>query len=234
MSQIIAAFEHAPDLAAVFGSYDDEPLEANFLSQYKNLFHHYVHQAAKEEASTFWGACGAIRREAFMAVGGFDESYHRPSIEDIDLGYRLKRAGYRIRLLKDLQVKHLKHWGVLSLLEADFFCRALPWTALILREGRFIDDLNLRMSSRISVICGYLLLFTLLGAVWVPWLLVPAAFFVMLLVVLNWGLYRFFRDKRGMGFALKAIPWHWFYFFYSDLAFCIGFAKFQAKRIAEK
>ena len=235
MSQITAAFQHHPDLAAVFGSYDDEPFETNFLSQYKNLFHHYVHQTAKEEASTFWGACGAIRREVFLAMGGFDGEYRRPSIEDIDLGYRLKRAGYRIRLLKDLKVKHLKRWEILSLLKADFFYRALPWTALILRESRFIDDLNLKISNRISVISVYMLLLslTLLGALRIPLLFVPAVLLMMLLVGLNWDLYRFFKYKRGMKFALKTIPWHWFYFFYSGLAFSIGFAKFQTKRIAK-
>jgi len=69
ISQVTAAFQEDPGLSAIFGSYDDEPFETNFLSQYKNLFHHYVHQTAKEEASTFWAACGAIRREVFLHRG---------------------------------------------------------------------------------------------------------------------------------------------------------------------
>ena len=208
VSQIAAAFQHDPDLTAVFGSYDDEPFETNFLSQYKNLFHHYVHQTANEEAFTFWGACGAIRREVFLALDGFDEGYRRSSIEDIELGYRLKRAGYRIRLLKELKVKHLKCWNIFSLLRADFFYRALPWTRLILSEGPFIDDLNLKISDRISVIFVYILFLSLLGALWIPWLFVPAVFLMVLLVVLNRDLYRFFKDQRGLGFAVKTIPWH--------------------------
>ncbi len=40
-----------------------------------------------------------IRREVFLAYGGFDPRlYSRPSIEDIELGYRLTRAGHRIVL----------------------------------------------------------------------------------------------------------------------------------------
>jgi len=38
------------------------------------LFHHYTHQRAKEEASTFWCGCGAIRREVFLAMGFVDGS----------------------------------------------------------------------------------------------------------------------------------------------------------------
>jgi glycosyltransferase involved in cell wall biosynthesis len=234
MVQIADAFQHEPGLDAVFGSYDDEPFERNFLSQYKNLFHHYVHQTASEEASTFWGACGAIRREVFLTMGGFDEAYRRPSIEDIELGYRLKGAGCRIRLLKELKVKHLKRWDILSLLKADFFYRALPWTRLILSKGRFIDDLNLKISNRVSVVFAYLLFLTLLGGLFMSSLFVPAVFLIMLLLGLNWDVYSFFKDKRGLGFAVKTIPWHWFYFLYSGFAFAIGVATHHVKRIAER
>jgi len=147
------------------------------------------------------------------------------------LGYRLKRAGHRIRLLKGLQAKHLKRWNVRSLLEADFFYRALPWTRLILNEGQFIDDLNLKVSNRIGVMLIFLLCLSLLGALLMPRLLVFAMVVAMALLALNWRLYCFFYDKRGLLFALKTIPWHWFYFFYSGLAFCIGFVNRKSERI---
>jgi len=237
VARVAGAFHQDPGLAALFGSYDDDPFETNFLSQYKNLFHHYVHGISSEEASTFWGACGAIRREVFLDMKGFDEGYHRPSIEDIELGYRLRRSGHRIRLLKDLHVKHLKHWGIRSLLHADFFCRALPWTRLILREGRMLDDMNLKMSSRLSVMCVFLLCAALAGAIllscfpgmesWGPGLLAAAALPAFMLLWLNRDVYRFFMNKRGLGFALMTIPWHWFYFLYGGLAFLIGYAGFR-------
>lgn len=230
MEKITAAFRREPDLAAIFGSYDDAPAATNFLSQYKNLFHHYIHQTAREEASTFFGACGAIRRDVFLALGGYYESYRQPSIEDIELGYRLKHAGHRIRLCKTLQVKHLKPWGVVSLLKADFFHRALPWTKLILRDRRFINDLNLRYSSRVSVMLIYGLLGALVGARWWPRFLIFACAAVLLLLALNAPLYRFFQRKRGLRFALQTIPWHWLYYLYSGLAFAIGVTRYLFDR----
>jgi len=222
LSQVAAAFTREPDLAAVFGSYDDEPAAPNFLSQYKNLFHHYVHQTAREDACTFWGACGAIRREVFLAVGGFYEQYRRPSIEDIELGYRLWQAGKRIRLCKTLQVKHLKRWGVISLLKADFYYRALPWTQLILRQRRLPNDLNLRLSSRLSTLLTYGLLVAAVSGWWWPGALVIAGVIVLLLLALNLPVYRFFWRKRGLWFAVRTVPWHWLYYFYSGLAFALG------------
>jgi GT2 family glycosyltransferase len=231
INAVVEAFEQDPDLAAIFGSYDDEPFESNFLSQYKNLFHHYVHQTSSDNASTFWGACGAIRREIFFKMGGFNEGFRRPSIEDIELGYRLKRAGYRIRLLKSLNVKHLKHWDVLSLLKSDFLYRAIPWTRLILKEGCLLDDLNLKISNRISVASIYILIIALLGSCYIPWLLIMVLLPILLLIFLNRHLYSFFKQKRGIFFMLKTIPWHWFYFFYSGLGFIIGFIEHHAKRL---
>ena len=160
-------------------------------------------------------------------MGGFDESYRQPSIEDIELGYRLKQAGYQIKLCKTLQVKHLKHWGVVSLLKADFFYRALPWTELILRDGKLINDLNLQLSSRVSVILAFGLLGALLGAWWWFGFLAVAFLLSVSLLALNAPVYRFFMRKRGIWFALQVIPWHWLYYLYSGLAFAIGTARYQ-------
>ena len=92
VERVYRTFEDS-SVAALIGSYDDAPGALNFQSQYKNLFHHYTHQQGREEASTFWGACGAVRKEIFLKVGEFDASYRRPCIEDIELGYRLRQAG---------------------------------------------------------------------------------------------------------------------------------------------
>ena len=227
--QISAIFQQEPDLAAVFGSYDDQPFETNFLSQYRNLFHHYIHQSSNEEALTFWGACGAVRREVFLKVGGFDERYCRPAIEDIELGYRLIKTGYRIRLLKELMVTHLKRWDVRTMLKTDFLYRALPWTRLLLREGRFNNDLNLTIASRISVILAYLLCFCIIGGFFAPLLLIASITMAGGLLVFNWKVYRFFQVKRGILFALKTIPWHWLYYLYSGLAFGLGYVEFRLK-----
>src|SRR5947207_1321887 len=83
-------------LTALIGSYDESPLSAGFVSQYRNLLHCYTHQNGRREASTFWAGCGAMRRDRFVHHAGFDERYRYPSIEDIELGVRLRQAGERI------------------------------------------------------------------------------------------------------------------------------------------
>jgi GT2 family glycosyltransferase len=226
VTKIAARFKADPNLAALFGSYDDDPSEKNFLSQYRNLLHHYVHQTACEEASTFWSGCGAIRREIFLKMGGFDENYSRPAIEDIELGYRLKQEGYRIVLDKSLQVKHLKRWDAYIMVITDFFYRALPWTDLILQGYKLVNDLNLRYTSRISTIMVFSLVLSLLGAFWLPQQsLFLSGIFSLTLLIMNAPIYSFFLRKRGIFFTLQSIPWHWFYYLYSGMAFGFGLVR---------
>ena len=224
-------FRGDPELAAVFGSYDESPAWPTFISQYKNLMHRYVHQASSESAATFWAGCGAMRKAIFDEFGGFDAAlYAVPSIEDIALGLELARAGRRIRLDKRLAVKHLKRWTVRNLLRADILHRAIPWTKLILNTRHLPRDLNLTYASRASSLLvgllavGCVLLPLSLGGVLrlspVP-LLGAMACINLLLLSLNWDVYRFFGRKLGWWFAARAVLAHWAYYLYSGITFAL-------------
>ncbi len=222
LARIQARFDAEPDLAALIGSYDDQPDAPNFISQYKNLVNHYFHQSGRPEATTFWSACGAIRREAFLAVGGFDESYPLPSIEDIELGYRLRRAGRRIALDHEIQVQHLKRWTLGSMLRSDIFERALPWTRLILESGRLPNDLNVAISQRFSALLAWTS--AALGAAGLasPVLLAPAALSLVGVLGLNRRLFKMLKVRKGLGFAAAALPLYLGYYLYSSVAFGAG------------
>ena len=228
LARMEAALTGDRDVAALFGSYDENPPARSAVSLYKNLLHHYVHQHGEREAGTFWAGCGAVRRAVFLAAGGFDEGYTRPSIEDIELGVRLRQAGHRIRLCPEVQATHLKRWTLTSLWRTDIFARAIPWTRLILRQGRLFSDLNLAWHSRLSAVLAWALLgwallavgLALVGparlALW-PGLGVLLA--IAGVVALNADLYAFFFRHGGARFALLAAALHVAYLLYSSLVF---------------
>jgi cellulose synthase/poly-beta-1,6-N-acetylglucosamine synthase-like glycosyltransferase len=222
IGDVIRIFREDLGIHAIIGSYDRDPQAPNFLSQYKNLLHHYVHQNAREDGHTFWGACGAVRRRVFLDVGGFDERYRVPCIEDVELGYRLKQSGCRIAVVKSLQVKHLKRWTPSTLLGTDFFRRALPWTELILRSGRLEDDLNTDWAARVKVTLAWAVVSLTCASYWWPGTLALAMLAAAALLALENRLLTFFRTQRGRIFAIRTIPWLWFYYLYSGLAFSIG------------
>jgi glycosyltransferase involved in cell wall biosynthesis len=234
VGHVAATMQADPGLAACFGSYDDQPLASNFLSQYRNLLHHYVHQHGNIDASTFWSGCGAIRRDVFLAMGGFNEHlYERPSIEDIELGYRLQAAGHRVQLEKLLQVKHMKRWTPGQMLITDVRDRALPWTRLILQGRGAPNDLNLNISQRLSTAVAFLTFFSLGLTIFSRWAWLLVLLTTWLLIWLNWPFYQFLQEKRGLRFTLMALPWHWFYFIYSGATFVAGVLLYRLGRMEQ-
>lgn len=224
LSKLVQTIEQHPGIEAIFGSYDDAPAASNFVAQYKNLLHHYVHQNSSEEAFTFWAGCGVVKRSTFLAVGGFDvQRFKHPSIEDIDLGYRIRQAGGKILLAKHVQVKHHKAWHLKSLIKTDVFDRGIPWTKLLLQnKSNIVNDLNLQLSSRLSVVLAYSLFALILLSLYKIQIAFLALAIALWLLLLNLSVYQFFRKKRGLSFALKSILLHWLYYIYSGASFALG------------
>jgi glycosyltransferase involved in cell wall biosynthesis len=220
--RVVSDYQKHPDIVAVFGSYDDNPAEKNFLSQYRNLLHHFVHQHSKTEAVTFWAGCGAIRKDIFHDIGGFaQKKYPRPCIEDIELGYRLRKMGYRILLDKDLQVKHLKEWSLKSMLHADVFYRAVPWAKLILENQEMVNDLNLKMSQRISAGLLGLAVVILPFSIFKTSLLFAILFLLTMILFINYELFYFLFRARGLGFSTLSFPLYLLYYLYSGITFVV-------------
>lgn len=222
--KVVKTFSENPEISALFGSYDDHPGSLNFFSQYKNLFHHYIHQTSLNEASTFWSAFGAIKKDVFFEIGEYNEDTRM--MEDIELGYKLKTKGYKIRLDKDIRVKHLKHFSFSHLLKSDLFDRAVPWTVLMWKYRKFTDDLNLKFRHKLSAIILILLIVSVLMTFQSAWFLLGVPFLLFLYFLMNHDIYAFFLKKRGFLFFLKVIPLHFLYYLYSLLGFIIGTVRY--------
>ena len=221
LARIAAHFQEQPDLAALFGSYDADPPAPGHVSRFKNLLHHFTHQHSQREASTFWVGCGAIRREVFGALGGFFEGYGRPAVADIELGLRLRQAGRRILLDPAIQVTHLKAWTFRSLVKADIFDRAVPWTRLILKQRRLPATLNIDFASRLGALLAWTELALLAVGFWRPEAWVGFILALMLQGLLNYRLYQLFFRKGGVRFLGAAVGLHHLYLLYSSLTFVV-------------
>ncbi len=225
LGRIADFFVRHPSAAAVFGRYDDTPAEPGVVSQAKNLAHAYVHLTANRSASTFWAGLGAIRRAAFEQVGGFDERFTRPSVEDIELGYRLSAAGHQIVIEPAIQGQHLKRWTLAGALLSDVRDRGVPWTRLLHRYHQLRPDLNLTYRNRVAVGSAVVCLTALTTALWVSsslWWWTAALCAAGVVVGCDAPLLRYIAGHRGWGCAVRAVPWRIAHHAVSAMSFVIG------------
>ena len=209
----------------MIGSYDADPDDTSIVSQFKNLAHHYFHQHSGVEATTFWGACGAVRRECFFAVGGFDEKrFKLPSIEDVELGFRLKVRGVLIVLDPGLQVKHLKKWTLVSLITTDVIRRAIPWTLLWMERGRLQKDLNFSYDQRLGAMVSVALAVSLALAIANPYIWLLAGALLIVAYGLNRNLFRLLYAKGGARLAIGGFLLQQLYYLYSLFGLAAGSA----------
>ena len=215
LSRLSTAFDQ-PRVAAAFGSYDDSPAHEGMISEYRNLLHHRVHQRNAGAVESFWAGCGAVRKQEFDAIGGFDElRYDRPAIEDVELGYRLRDRDCTILLDPAILCTHRKRWTLGSMITSDFSRRGVPWTRLLLERRMLLSPrgLSLGAGERASVISAFLFIVLLIAAaaagsknIALAALATSFAF-----VFVNRDLFSWLSRVRGPWFAMRAVLLHLVY-----------------------
>lgn len=224
-----------PNATAIFGAYDARPAGEGLVSRYRNLLHRYVHLCGAGLADSFWAGLGGVRRDRFLAVGGFDaQRYAAPAIEDIELGYRLRDAGDTIVLDPRIQAKHLKCWTFRTMARTDFVQRALPWMQLLLeRRGQEAASLNVRGGERLRVALGGL---TLVATPVGLWLSIPHAWWLSPLflgatLMGSLPLLAWLRTVAGLRLVAVALPLQAWYYLSNAVAASIGIVRYGVRAV---
>ncbi|MEI6167282.1 MAG: glycosyltransferase [bacterium] len=232
LSLISDCLRDRPELSGLFCSYQKDTIPSNFCSTYKNLLHHFIHQTSREEASTFCGGFGALTKNAFLSVGGFDESY--TALEDVELGYRLMLAGHKIFLNKRIQVTHCKTYSLLGLIKSDVLNRAIPWTRIMVSKSVFKNDLNTRIHHVISVPVAFLILILLPLSFQFPMGLLILALLTASLLALNHSFLIFVFREKGPAFTLQTVIMNWVGYLYSGAGLVFGLLPYARGRFVEE
>ena len=106
------------EINAIQGTYSHEPNYKYISTQfYQSYLCYYVWPNNKEYASTLVTGCFAIRKEIFTKLGGFDVKIENASCEDEKFGYSLINHGYKILIVRDLQVIHKVNYGLFKFIK---------------------------------------------------------------------------------------------------------------------
>src|SRR5262249_21922395 len=130
-----------PDVDGFCGVQAAEMRHRDLVSQYKNLWMRWTYLRQSGDVPLFYTTAAAIRRDAFLRVGGFDVGYATPNVEDTAFGQKLKRLGVRVRIHPQLEVEHVKQYSLWGMLRTDFM-RAVSLTRLKLRHPEDLGDNN--------------------------------------------------------------------------------------------
>ena len=211
LSRIVAAFER-DEIEGVIGVQAAEMRHRDLVSQYKNLWMRWTYCRRRGEVPLFYTTAAAIRRDAFLRAGGFDQAYVTPNVEDTAFGQKLARLGIRVCIDPELEVEHVRRYSLAGLLRTDF-ARAVSLTRLKLRERRELAHNNTSVPLRYMASVP-------LATLGVPALIAGAAlgsaaaagaggFALAGTLALNASFLAAIQTSEGTGRALAAVPLLW-------------------------
>lgn len=142
-----------PDIVAVTGVWVKEQKSRAFFPNFKALrdWSYWINERDKSGYYFLFSTrVASIKRSVFLRLGGFDETYPAPLVEDIELTYRIARR-YAIIFAPNVRVWHEfeSFWPIAK----KYFLRAYYWTKLYQRRKKF-DPVATTWQEAITTISG--------------------------------------------------------------------------------
>jgi GT2 family glycosyltransferase len=113
------------------------------------------------EVSAVTAACMLVRRQDFLAVGGFDAINFPVAFNDVDLCLKLRKAGYRILWTPHAELIHHEsvsrgaddHPAKIARLEKEIRALRNRWGEALLHDPYYNRNLSLRHFSHAGLAC---------------------------------------------------------------------------------
>lgn len=196
----------------LIGVYSLEHPHRNLCSIYKNTWVRYTYLRRFPRPGWFWTGLGAVRRRLFINQGGFCTQYTTTGAgADFDFGFRLQRRGLRIVGDPELEVIHLKHYGLWKLLVNDFR-RARGLTGAALRSGKNLMGLagqgvgNIPVHYGLGVLLSWGIVNTGALALVLPGLQLPLLALALAYATLLSPFHHYLTRNFSLGFSLRCLP----------------------------
>lgn len=209
IKQFYDAFQKHRDIDAVLAVPESASLRAGRASNYNSLRSHYTFISAEPITDYFSTQMGAMRKDAFLATGGFDEKFTSADIEDIELGMRLRPN--RVLIQKEILIGH--HFPQFSSIMKKYVRRACLFS-LLLRERKklALTGVHTNRSGMLSV-CLVLLSALFLSLACLGTIISPECFTLfftvygissILFMVMKLDLFLFCTREKGVVYLIEA------------------------------
>ena len=164
----------------------------------------YIHLegSGSDRVSVFGPRCGAIRKDLFQKVGGYNEGYKGADVEDFELARRISRID-SIELNRKMVVKH--QFANFRQAIQIYFKRTFMWVHLFLKEKK-LDNAGPTVSSNgIAAIAAFSALLSLILMPFLEVMLYSFVFFMVIYLLANLKCLSFMYKEAGFAFAARAV-----------------------------
>ncbi len=207
------AFREYPEIVAVIAVPEVVSLRQGRASNYNSLRNHFTLVSADPINDYFTTQMGAIRKDAFIEAGGFNEKYTGADIEDIEFGLRL--PSNKVLIHKGIVIGH--HFPPLFGILKKYLKRAYL-LARLLRERKKLTGAHADKKGMLSVgmvLCSALFLFlTFINLSFIIGYFISSTLFM----VINLDLFLFCTRKKGAWYFVEAV----FFEFVFSMAIGLG------------
>lgn len=212
-----------PDVVALTGVWVKEQRTKDFFPNFKALrdWSYWINERDKSGYYFLFSTrIAAIKKSVFVRLGGFDETYPAPLVEDIELTYRIARR-YAIIFAPHIRVRHEFEgfWPIAK----KYFLRAFYWTRLYQRRKKF-DPVATTLQEAATTLTGVAVvgfvpmsLIGQIGQIGLIWFLLLHLFLIRKFLV-------FMYREKGFAFTIKG-------FFTGLVLYCFIFAGALAGRL---
>lgn len=221
----------ARPIDALVGSYAGEPANEGFVPRYKALWEYctieqtfVLDEHGMCAIQTWAPRPGLIRRDVFEAVGGFDTTFAGADLEDMELGYRMAKQGYRIFAAPAVHIRH--HYPASMRRELTPFARrARLWMEMAVQRREMDSHGEGSPRQAVAHLFGFAAaIFLLVGLLFSPALML-AALFGVIFVGFNAMFFAASVRRYGLWFALRAVAYCWLHSIVLGIAAAAGLAR---------
>jgi cellulose synthase/poly-beta-1,6-N-acetylglucosamine synthase-like glycosyltransferase len=198
LEEILRPFEDE-DVVATKGVYhtDQGSLTARFVqAEYESRYRIMLRLDSIDFVDTY---AAAYRRDAFEAVGGFDESFPLPSVEDQDLSFRFARGGARMVFCPKAVVTHHHANDPVAYFRKKMKIGYWKMRVLARFPEKAVSDSHTPSSMKIEILSVALIVASLPVALISGWWWPPLAFFAVFLVASSWFCFTVARKDLLVG-----------------------------------
>ena len=144
LERILSEYSN-PETIAVGGQELFTPSSTK-VNLWRNLFWRQTHgQKRIDDAWMLMGLCSSYRKKILMELGGFDEDY-KTNGEDVDIGIRLRKAGYQQAYVPQIGVLHRRSDSLKTLISLVY--RHSYWQSRALRRNDINPSFQMQTSIR--------------------------------------------------------------------------------------